>query len=157
MERFTAVAALGVPYALRTPVPLTELLRRYYPGKFNVVLYFQQPRVPEAELEADVARTLRLTMYALSGEAPPDLVPRWLTGTPDLPRLGTGRVTQPALYISGDLDSAYRFGSLDPMKEAVTGLRDIIILPGCGHWTQQERPTEVNERLIPFLAYALEA
>jgi pimeloyl-ACP methyl ester carboxylesterase len=25
------------------------------------------------------------------------------------------------------------------------------MLPGCGHWTQQERPAEVNAALIDFL------
>jgi pimeloyl-ACP methyl ester carboxylesterase len=24
-------------------------------------------------------------------------------------------------------------------------------LPGCGHWTQQERPADVNAELIDFL------
>jgi epoxide hydrolase A/B len=27
-----------------------------------------------------------------------------------------------------------------------------VLLPGCGHWTQQERPTEVNAELLAFLA-----
>jgi hypothetical protein len=26
-----------------------------------------------------------------------------------------------------------------------------IMLPGCGHWTQQERPCEVNAAMIDFL------
>jgi pimeloyl-ACP methyl ester carboxylesterase len=30
-------------------------------------------------------------------------------------------------------------------------LREALILPGCGHWTQQERPKEVNSALIGFL------
>jgi pimeloyl-ACP methyl ester carboxylesterase len=25
------------------------------------------------------------------------------------------------------------------------------VLPGCGHWTQQERPGEVNALLVPWL------
>ena len=37
------------------------------------------------------------------------------------------------------------------MKEIVMDLRGADILPGCGHWTQQERPAEVNARLIPWL------
>ena len=28
---------------------------------------------------------------------------------------------------------------------------DILMLPGCGHWTQQERPGEVNAAIIEFL------
>ena len=27
----------------------------------------------------------------------------------------------------------------------------VVMLPGAGHWTQQERPKEVNEALIAFL------
>jgi pimeloyl-ACP methyl ester carboxylesterase len=25
------------------------------------------------------------------------------------------------------------------------------VLPGCGHWTQQERPAEVNAAMVAFL------
>lgn len=207
-RRFPAVVALGVPYPARTPLPITRLIRENNPGKFNVVLYFQQPGVAEAELDADAARTLRMTMYALSGEAPADLVPRWLLDTPepsgyltplpdpgppsrwagwlsdaeldhytrqfrrtgfagairryrtfdfdwsDLPEVGTLQVHQPTLYITGDLDSAYRFSSLDPMRALVPGLRDLVRLPGCGHWTQQERAREVNDRMVAFLSSA---
>ncbi|WP_421111262.1 alpha/beta fold hydrolase [Streptomyces sp. NEAU-S77] len=31
-------------------------------------------------------------------------------------------------------------------------LHDPVVLPGCGHWTQQERPAEVNAALLDFLA-----
>jgi pimeloyl-ACP methyl ester carboxylesterase len=33
----------------------------------------------------------------------------------------------------------------------VPQLRGTIILPGCGHWTQQERAAEVNAAVIDFL------
>ena len=33
----------------------------------------------------------------------------------------------------------------------VPKLRKTIILPGCGHWTQQERPAEVNAAMLEFL------
>jgi pimeloyl-ACP methyl ester carboxylesterase len=36
--------------------------------------------------------------------------------------------------------------------EAVPDLRDMVMLPGCGHWTQQERPDEVNEAMLRFVA-----
>lgn len=29
-------------------------------------------------------------------------------------------------------------------------LRQSVVLPGCGHWIQQERPAEVNSALISF-------
>ena len=31
-------------------------------------------------------------------------------------------------------------------------LQGPVVLPGCGHWTQQERPAEVNAALLDFLA-----
>jgi pimeloyl-ACP methyl ester carboxylesterase len=34
----------------------------------------------------------------------------------------------------------------------VANLKKKVLLPGAGHWIQQERPTEVNQLLIEFLA-----
>jgi pimeloyl-ACP methyl ester carboxylesterase len=65
------------------------------------------------------------------------------------------RVTVPALYIAGDHDMVVAFpGAVEQianMKQVVPLLRDIQMLPGCGHWTQQERPAEVSAAIIEFL------
>jgi len=65
------------------------------------------------------------------------------------------KVTVPALYIAGDHDMVVAFpGAAEQianMKQVVPLLRDIQMLPGCGHWTQQERPAEVNAAIIEFL------
>ena len=37
------------------------------------------------------------------------------------------------------------------LKRFVPALRSTLMLPGCGHWTQQERPREVNAAIIDFL------
>jgi pimeloyl-ACP methyl ester carboxylesterase len=37
------------------------------------------------------------------------------------------------------------------LKQYVTTLRDVRILPGCGHWTQQERPSDVSAALVEFI------
>ena len=37
------------------------------------------------------------------------------------------------------------------MAQSVPLLRQTIMLPGCGHWTQQERAAEVNAAMIAFL------
>ena len=37
------------------------------------------------------------------------------------------------------------------LKNFVPQLRRTLIIPECGHWTQQEKPEEVNEALISFL------
>ena len=38
------------------------------------------------------------------------------------------------------------------MRATVTNLKDIKILEGIGHWTQQEAPGEVNDALLGFLS-----
>jgi pimeloyl-ACP methyl ester carboxylesterase len=64
-------------------------------------------------------------------------------------------VTVPALYIAGDRDPVLRFRGADQalagLPTLVPHLRRTIILRGCGHWTQQERPAEVNAAMIEFL------
>ena len=40
---------------------------------------------------------------------------------------------------------------LPALKMFVPNLTRTIMLPGCGHWTQQERPAEVNAALLAFL------
>jgi pimeloyl-ACP methyl ester carboxylesterase len=47
--------------------------------------------------------------------------------------------------------TAVLFGNFEPMELAVPRLRRIVLLPNCGHWTQQERPVDVNVELLAFL------
>ena len=60
-------------------------------------------------------------------------------------------VTQPALFVTGSRDPARNPGAMDRLGECVSDLRVFEALPGCGHWTQQERPAEVNALLLRFL------
>ncbi|MDE5447078.1 alpha/beta fold hydrolase [Bradyrhizobium sp. CSA207] len=70
-----------------------------------------------------------------------------------LQRFSGKRIEQPSLFIGGERDAVLSmFGKTLPrMQEALPDLRGMDILPGCGHWTQQERPREVNSRLIAWL------
>ena len=65
------------------------------------------------------------------------------------------QVKVPALYVAGDRDLVLSFRGMDQLvpnlSKFVPQLRGTIILPGCGHWTQQERPNEVNAAMIDFL------
>lgn len=66
------------------------------------------------------------------------------------------KLEMPTLLIGGDRDPAFNgFGRIpDPgalMREHVTDLRGVHVLPGCGHWTQQERPAEVTALLLDWL------
>ena len=98
-ERVRGVAGVSAPHAGRGSAPSIELYRKTYKDRFFYQLYFQEPGVAEAELEADVRRSLRIIYYAISGEgqkagakvenptAPgwldryvdPDRLPPWLT------------------------------------------------------------------------------
>ena len=65
------------------------------------------------------------------------------------------RVTVPALYVAGDRDLVLAFRGMKEvipnLSTLVPQLRRTLILPGCGHWTQQERSQEVNAAMIDFL------
>lgn len=65
-------------------------------------------------------------------------------------------LSQPAFFAAGDRDGAFNgFGAIsDPialMRRFVPNLESAHVLEGCGHWTQQERPQEVNAQLVPWL------
>jgi len=65
------------------------------------------------------------------------------------------RVTVPALYVAGDRDLVVAFRGMDRLLPNLTAfvprLRKTLMIPGCGHWTQQERPGDVNRAMIEFL------
>jgi pimeloyl-ACP methyl ester carboxylesterase len=65
------------------------------------------------------------------------------------------KVSVPALYVVGERDLVLGFrGAKDlvaNLSAFVPLLDRTIMLQGCGHWTQQERPAEVNAAMIAFL------
>lgn len=67
-DRFRAVVGMSVPWAPRGPASHGALLRRTGLERFYMT-YFQTQGRAEAELGRDVARSLRLVMHGLSGEA----------------------------------------------------------------------------------------
>ncbi|HEX4984551.1 MAG TPA: alpha/beta hydrolase [Burkholderiales bacterium] len=202
--RVRAVAALSVPYAPRGKISSIELWRQIYAGRFFYQLYFQEPGRAEAELEADVRKSLRKIYYAGSGDSPkgmfradkkpdarmlddlpdPGTLPAWITERDldyyaaqfaqggfrgplnryrnqqrDWERLTTlsdARITRPACFIAGRRDGVLKFipdfDMVGNMKRWVDDLRVCEIIDGAGHWVQQERPREVNELLLRFLA-----
>jgi epoxide hydrolase A/B len=114
----------------------------------------------------------------LDGLSEPEQLPRWLTEsdlsyyTREFRRTGfrgglnryrnmdadwlalseyaRARVEQPALFLTGDRDGMLAFTNRNTIKRRVPDLRGVIVLPGCGHWIQQERPDEVNSAIIEF-------
>ena len=97
-QRVSAVFALSVPPTIGTPVgALTR--QENFGDNFVYTVYFQQPGIAEAELDADVRQSIRKLYYSVSGDAPafgfmrpkpasskmldglvdPDPLPSWLT------------------------------------------------------------------------------
>jgi pimeloyl-ACP methyl ester carboxylesterase len=65
------------------------------------------------------------------------------------------QIGQPSLYIGGDRDLALKvFPGVKPvdlMAPHLPGLRGAHVLPGIGHWTQQEAPGPVTALLLDWL------
>jgi pimeloyl-ACP methyl ester carboxylesterase len=61
------------------------------------------------------------------------------------------RVEQPALFLTGERDPVRRFMPAEAMRGWVTDLRAEVVVPGAGHWVQQEEPEAVNAALLRFL------
>ena len=64
-------------------------------------------------------------------------------------------IRQPALFIGGTRDLVLKMFPGDmvaAMKPHVPNLMAAHLIEGCGHWTQQERPDEVNALLLDWLA-----
>jgi len=72
------------------------------------------------------------------------------------PQLAGAKVQQPALFIAGEKDAVIRGATREQLEtrfaQGVADLRGIHLIPGAGHWIQQEKPEQVNELLLEFLA-----
>jgi pimeloyl-ACP methyl ester carboxylesterase len=70
------------------------------------------------------------------------------------PFLRGAKLRQPSLFVAGEQDVVVTLArpAIENLKDAMPNLRTKVLLPGAGHWIQQERPTEVNTLLIEFLA-----
>ncbi|MFN0094512.1 MAG: alpha/beta fold hydrolase [Dehalococcoidia bacterium] len=196
------VMSLSVPFQPRGSVKPTDGMRAMAGENFFYILYFQEPGVAEAELEADVRHSLRSFYYSASGDPAPSTVFRrmpktakflegvtdpgsewdtWLS-KPDLDyfvsefsrtgfrgglnwyrnvdrtweymaALHGAKVTVPAFFMAGSRDGVIAMNpqAVSDLKKNVPNLRGSIILDGVGHWTQQERPEEVNAAIVGFI------
>ena len=73
-----------------------------------------------------------------------------------LTALDGARITRPACFIAGKRDGVLKFvpnvDLVENMKRWVDDLRVCELIDGAGHWIQQERPAEVTNLLLGFLA-----
>lgn len=98
-DRCRAVVGMSVPHLGRPPIPPTRLFDRLFGERWFYVSHFQEQGVAETELEADVARTMRIILAGtaafdtaapavlakrrgdgfLEGMEAPDTLPAWLS------------------------------------------------------------------------------
>lgn len=62
-------------------------------------------------------------------------------------------IAQPAFFVGGANDGVIMMAAeaLKAMPQYVTDLRINKLIPGIGHWTQQEAPDAVNDTILAFL------
>ncbi len=147
-------------------------MRERYAERFAYVLAFQEPGAAEAVFTADPEGWLRrffafgagregfmsddefgvyLDAFRRTGVAGPVSYYRNLDANWDDTAAMAGRaVDRPVLMVAADRDPVLAVSLTDGMERWVPDLRTVVI-EDCGHWTQQERPTEVNQALLEFL------
>ncbi len=66
------------------------------------------------------------------------------------------KIEPPALFVAGSLDPVVSFpgarSSIESMAGRFEALESVEVIPGGGHWIQQEKPEEVNALLEGFLS-----
>jgi pimeloyl-ACP methyl ester carboxylesterase len=65
------------------------------------------------------------------------------------------KLLQPSLYIGGEDDVVVEFAraGVDNLEKSVPNLWKKVLLPGVGHWTEQEAPNDVNRLFVEFLRH----
>jgi pimeloyl-ACP methyl ester carboxylesterase len=63
------------------------------------------------------------------------------------------QIHQPAMFVAGTADGVVMMAAaaIEAMPNFVTDLRINRMIPGIGHWTQQEAPDAVNAAILEFL------
>jgi soluble epoxide hydrolase/lipid-phosphate phosphatase len=172
-QRVERVISLNTPFQGRGQIRPTDAYKKMSDGRFNYVLHFQEPGVAESEIEPIIEKWLKSTMrriakdtsfmtdetmkvyydaYKKSGFTGPINYYRngdhnWETTA----YLAGAKVTMPALMIGAENDPILLPSLMDGMERHIPNLTKRLI-NNCGHWTQMERPDEVNKILIEFLS-----
>ncbi|WP_408587587.1 alpha/beta fold hydrolase [Novosphingobium sp.] len=63
------------------------------------------------------------------------------------------QIQQPAMFVAGTADGVVMMAAaaIEALPQTVTDLRINRMIPGIGHWTQQEAPEAVNAAILEFL------
>jgi pimeloyl-ACP methyl ester carboxylesterase len=67
------------------------------------------------------------------------------------PQLTAKKVEMPSLFVAGDRDPVLVLSPPTTMEPWLADHRGTVLVPGVGHWVQQESPEPVNQALLGFL------
>ncbi len=142
-------------------------LRKFYhlgSGEFDPS--GMQPKTPDADLLSDIADPGKLgdwcsdadldyyvNEFEQSGFRGPLNYYRNHNETWLLTEGAPGKIEQPAMFVAGAKDGVILMAAdaLQKLPERVPDLRINALIPGIGHWTQQEAPAEVNKYMLQFV------
>jgi pimeloyl-ACP methyl ester carboxylesterase len=82
-DRVAAVVGLSVPAVPRAQIPPTKAFQSIFGENFFYMLYFQEPGVADAELDADPARTIKRLISGLTRSDDPTAALRMIQPGPD--------------------------------------------------------------------------
>ncbi|MGH2938639.1 MAG: alpha/beta fold hydrolase [Solirubrobacterales bacterium] len=181
-DRVRAVAGLSVPFTRRAPAPPVSILRRRLGEDFYMVWFQEPGAadpVLARDVRRTLGAAEFWTPEWLASDAPEGR-PAWLTddefeayvgefertgftGGLNYYRnidenwrlaeaLGERRVEQPSLFMAGSVDPVLRLMPATGIEARLGDPRALIMVDGAGHWLQQERPDEVSDALLEFLA-----
>ncbi len=172
-DRFERIIALNVPFSSRGDVKPTDRFRATGGGRFNYILAFQEEGVAEANMERDLRGSLAGMMRGVAAttgsitdadidvfvaafskgglRGPINYYRNMDSNWESTPEFSGRTVEQPALMIVADKDPILLPEMSSGIERYVPNVRKVLV-QDCGHWTQQERPDEVNRAIVAFLA-----
>jgi pimeloyl-ACP methyl ester carboxylesterase len=172
-DRVERVIGLNTPFSSRSKIKPTEGFKRVQDGRFNYILYFQEPGRAEKEIMKDVRGWMERTLRGIAANkdfVTPELLDYFtsafqkggVTGPINYyrnfdrnwettPNLAGKKISMPALMVCAEKDPILTPLSAEGMEEWIPQLKRALI-KDCGHWTQQERPEETNRVLLEYLA-----
>ncbi len=123
-----------------------EVLRRFRaaaarPGAMTAALHYYRAAVRRgtAETWQQLRASVPSALKPLLGGAEPTPAREWPT------------INSPALLIWGERDTALGRELTEGMEPLFSGPFELVYLPDCAHWVQQECPQDVNRLLLDFL------